>query len=231
LFGTISSPELGVYQIRIGSIIFQVASGDITKEESDVIVNSTDKTFVLKKGVSKSILEAAGSAVESECATLAVNHHRNFIVTQGGNLRCKKIIHVIGGNDVKQTISEVLQECEQMKYVSISLPAIGTVEIPNHWDEMKDQNLLLVDLPPGHQEYNQVKDKFSQTCADFIIEKIQRIQNRSLWNSYNIKKIFMDDQNKHTNNEKFLFHGTDVDSVSHINSQGFNRSYAGKNGK
>ncbi|XP_027726533.1 poly [ADP-ribose] polymerase 14-like, partial [Vombatus ursinus] len=498
LFGTISSPELGVYQIRIGSITFQVASGDITKEESDVIVNSTDKTFVLKNGVSKSILEAAGSAVESECATLAVNHHRNFIVTQGGNLRCKKIIHVIGGNDVKQTISEVLQECEQMKYVSISLPAIGTgqakkdptnvaeaiidaikdfaqkgsgqsvkkvkvviflpqllevfhdtmkkrisckpttstsviskiksflglgsqppkkqdnlvlekikksatfqvcgeskeniestiswiqdlilkeqencifsdisiqkfgekeytelnelqkrlniiidvkhersqievtgtirdtlqacqaiqgmikrtrlhmdeeskaeelsrttiweyndnglfkpfdkltnlhledarkgkknkivvkiknenytvdfnanlatnvkghnlpvrcikkleVEIPNHWDEMKDQNLLLVDLPPGHQEYNQVKDKFSQTCANFTIEKIQRIQNKSLWNSYNIKKIFMDDQNKHTNNEKFLFHGTDVDSVSHINSQGFNRSYAGKN--
>uniref|UniRef100_A0A4X2KC79 Poly [ADP-ribose] polymerase n=1 Tax=Vombatus ursinus TaxID=29139 RepID=A0A4X2KC79_VOMUR len=487
-FGTISSPELGVYQIRIGSITFQVASGDITKEETDVIVNSTDKTFVLKKGVSKAILEAAGPAVESESG----NHHRNFIVTQGGNLRCKKIIHVTGGNDVKQTISQVLQECEQMKYVSVSLPAIGTgrakkdpthvaesiidaikdfaqkgsgqsvkkvkvvvflpqllkvfhdtmkkrisskpttsvlsktkclasqppkkqdnlvlekikksatfqvcgeskeniestiswiqdliskehksctlsdeiiknfgekeyielnelqkrlnitidvkhgrsqievtgttqdvfeasqaiqgmikrthlcmdeeskaeelsrttiweyndnglfkpfdkitnlhledarkgkknnlvkiknenytvdfntnlatngkghslpvrrikkpeVEIPNHWDEMKDQNLLLVDLPPGHQEYNQVKDKFSRTCANFTIEKIQRIQNRSLWNLYKTKKILIDEQNKHTNNEKFLFHGTDVDSVFHVNSQGFNRSYAGKN--
>uniref|UniRef100_A0A6P5K8A3 Poly [ADP-ribose] polymerase n=1 Tax=Phascolarctos cinereus TaxID=38626 RepID=A0A6P5K8A3_PHACI len=497
LFDTTSSSELGLYERKIGSITFQVASGDITKEESDVIVNSTDKTFVLKKGVSKAILEAAGPAVESECATLAANHHRNFIVTQGGNLRCKKIIHVIGGNDVKQTISEVLQECEQMKHVSVSLPAIGTgqaqkdptnvaesiidaiedfaqkgsgqsvkkvkvviflpqllevfhdtmkkrisskpttstsvfskiksllglasqptrkqdnlvlekikksatfqacgenkedvdraiswiqdlilkehksctfsdeiiknfgekeyielnelqkrlnitidmkpgrsqievtgtpqdvfeasqaiqgmiqrthlsmdeeskaeelsrttiweyddnghfkpfdkitnlhlenarkgkninivkiknenytvdfntnlatngkghslriycikkpeVEIPNHWDEMKDQNLLLVDLPPGHEEYKQVKDMFCRTCANFTIEKIQRIQNRSLWNLYKTKKILIDDQNKHTNNEKYLFHGTDVDSVSHVNSQGFNRSYAGKN--
>ncbi|XP_068921145.1 protein mono-ADP-ribosyltransferase PARP14-like [Petaurus breviceps papuanus] len=419
-FDTISSPELGVYERKIGSITFQVASGDITKEESDVIVNSTDKTFILKQGVSKAILEAAGPAVKSECATLAVNHHRNFIVTQGGNLRCKEIIHVVGGNDVKQTMSEVLQECEQRNYVSISLPAIGTgqakkdpskvadsimdaiddfaqkqsghsvkkvkvvlflpqllevfhdamkkrvkskpptstsvfskiksffslasqppkkqdnlvlekikksaafqvcgeseenlksvvswiqdlilkehesytfsdksiqnfgekeyselnelqkrlnitinminggsqikvtgtprdvleasqaiqgmikrthvslsVEIPNHWDDMKDQTLLLVDLPPGHEEYKQVKDKFCETCADFTIEKIQRIQNRNLWSLYERKKILMYDQNKHTHNERLLFHGTDSASVPHVNSQGFNRSYAGENG-
>ncbi|XP_072469901.1 protein mono-ADP-ribosyltransferase PARP14-like isoform X2 [Notamacropus eugenii] len=498
LFDTISSPELGVYERKIGSIIFQATYGDITKEESDVIVNSTDKTFVLKRGVSKAILEAAGPVVESECAALAVNRHRNFIVTQGGNLRCKKIMHIVGRNDVKQTISEVLKECEQMKYVSVSLPAIGTgqakkdpthvaesiidaiedfvqkgsgqsvekvkvvlflpqllevfhdtmkkrvrskpqistsvsskiksffslpcqppqkqdnlvlekikksatfqvcgeskenvesavswiqdlilkehesctfsdksiqnfggkeynelnelqkslnitidvkcgesqievtgttqdlfkasqaiqdmikrtqlrvdedseaeqlsrtvtwqyndnsifkafdkitnlhlenarkrkknnialkinnerytvdfntnlatngkghslpvrcikksqVEIPNHWDDMKDRNFLLVDLPPGHEEYKQVKDKFCETCDKYTIEKIQRIQNRSLWNFYMTKKMFMDEQNKHTNNERLLFHGTDIDSVSHVNTQGFNRSYAGKN--
>ncbi|XP_068921029.1 protein mono-ADP-ribosyltransferase PARP14-like [Petaurus breviceps papuanus] len=498
LFDTISGPKLGVYGKKIGSITFQVAFGDITKEESDVIVNSTNETFVWKQGVSKAILEAAGPAVELQCAILAVNHGRNFIITQGGNLRCKEIIHVVGGNDVKQTISEVLQECEQRKHVSISLPAIGTgqaqkdpskvaesimdaiedfaqkgsgqsvkkvkvviclpqllevfhntmkkrvrskpptatsvflktktffspasqppknqnnlvlekikksstfqvcgeskediestiswiqdlivkehksctfsdesiqnfgekeydelnelqkrlnitidmkcrgsqievtgtphsvleasqaiqgmikrtqscmdedakaeelsrtttwqyndnghfklfdkitnlhledakkgkknnivvkienenytvdfntslatngkgcslpvccirkpeVEIPSHWDDMEDQNLLLVDLPPGHEEYKQVKAKFCETCATYTIEKIQRIQNKSLWNFYKIKKLFMDDQNKHTNNERFLFHGTDIASVSHVNSQGFNRSYAGKN--
>ncbi|XP_072469897.1 protein mono-ADP-ribosyltransferase PARP14-like isoform X1 [Notamacropus eugenii] len=498
LLDTISSPELGVYERKIGSLTFQVASGDITKEEADVIVNSTNETFILKQGVSKAILEAAGPDVESECAALAANHPKNFIVTQGGNLRCKKIIHVIGGNDVKESISEVLKECEQMKYVSISLPAIGTgqakqdptkvaesiidavehfaqkgpgqsvkkvkvvlflpqllevfhdamkkrvrsqpqsstslfskiksffspasqppkkqdtlvlekikksatfqvcgeskenvestiswikdfilrehqnctfseeaiqnfgekeydklnelqnrlnitidvkpggsqievtgtskdvfaasreiqgmikrtqlrmdedskaeelsrtitweyndnsifkpfdkianlhledarkgeknnivvkienenytvdfnsnfatngkghrypvrrtkipeVEVPNHWDDMKDQNLLLVDLPPGHKEYKQVKDKFCETCANYSIEKIQRIQNIRLWTFYMTKKIFMDDQNKHTENERCLFHGTDIDSVSHVNSHGFNRSYAGKN--
>ncbi|XP_074157489.1 protein mono-ADP-ribosyltransferase PARP14 isoform X2 [Sminthopsis crassicaudata] len=497
-FDTTSSLESGVYESKIGSITFQVASGDITKEESEVIVNSTDKTFVLKNGVSKAILEAAGPAVESECTTLAVNRQRNFIVTQGGNLMCKKIIHVIGGNDVKQTISEVLQECEKMNYVSVSLPAIGTgqakkdptdvaesiidaiedfahkgsgqslekikvviflpeilkvfhdvmkkrvtskssssnpvismiksffgfasqpppkqhylivekiqklttfqvcgeskenvesticwiqdlilkeilsdtfsneyiqkfgekeynelndlqkklnividvkheeseikitgtaqdlitasraiqdmikrthihideefkaeelskttiwqyndngvfksfdkitnlhlenarkekkkkidvkiknenytvdfatsfatngkgkdlsvhrvkkheVEIPNYWDDMKDQNLLLVDLSPAHQEYKQVKDKFCQTCPTYTIEKIQRIQNKNLWNLYQARKISMDDQNKNTNNERFLFHGTDANSVPGVNNQGFNRSYAGKN--
>jgi hypothetical protein len=32
-------------------------------------------------------------------------------------------------------------------------------------------------------------------------------------------------------NEKQLFHGTDAGSVPHVNKNGFNRSYAGKNGK
>lgn len=40
----------------------------------------------------------------------------------------------------------------------------------------------------------------------------------------------MDQMNGHQNNEKMLFHGTREDSISHINQNGFNRSYAGKNG-
>lgn len=41
----------------------------------------------------------------------------------------------------------------------------------------------------------------------------------------------MDMKNGHTDNERILFHGTDADSVPYINQHGFNRSYAGKNGK
>lgn len=36
--------------------------------------------------------------------------------------------------------------------------------------------------------------------------------------------------NKHTNNEKLLFHGTDAASIEQINHRGFNRSYAGTHG-
>lgn len=39
---------------------------------------------------------------------------------------CKIIIHVLGENDVKETVCCVLEECEQRKYTSVSLPAIGT---------------------------------------------------------------------------------------------------------
>lgn len=49
-YGTISKPDLEVYEMKIGPIIFQVASGDISKEEADVIVNSTSKSFNLKSG-------------------------------------------------------------------------------------------------------------------------------------------------------------------------------------
>ena len=49
-YGSLSSPTLGVHEMNIGPILFQVATGDITKEAADVIVNSTSNTFNLKSG-------------------------------------------------------------------------------------------------------------------------------------------------------------------------------------
>jgi len=40
-----------VHEMTIGSIMFQVAEGDITKEEGDVIVNITNAAFNLKTGI------------------------------------------------------------------------------------------------------------------------------------------------------------------------------------
>jgi len=41
--------------MRIGSITFQVAAGDITKETGDVIVNISNQAFNLKTGTSAGI--------------------------------------------------------------------------------------------------------------------------------------------------------------------------------
>ncbi|XP_012908130.1 protein mono-ADP-ribosyltransferase PARP15 isoform X1 [Mustela putorius furo] len=298
-FSPISSPGIISYGMKIGAITFQIATGDISKEKADVIVNSTTRTFNLKSGVSKAILEGAGPAVENECVVLAAQPHRDFIVTQGGNLMCKIIIHVLGENDVRKTVSTVLEECEQRKYTSVSLPAIGTgnagknpatvaddmisavidfarkhpipslrrvkvvifllellhvfydnmkkrekstspvlqptrfetaCNLPEHWADMNQQLSCVIELLPGQSEYDTIKDKFSETCPAYEIEKIERIQNVCIWQSYQIKKNHMDMKNGHTDNERILFHGTDADSVPYVNEHGFNRSYAGKNG-
>uniref|UniRef100_UPI00063C39A3 poly [ADP-ribose] polymerase 15 isoform X2 n=1 Tax=Odobenus rosmarus divergens TaxID=9708 RepID=UPI00063C39A3 len=225
-----SNPLFTTYQMKIGAVTFQIATGDITKEKADVIVNSTTRTFNLKSGVSKAVLEGAGPAVENECAVLAAQPHRDFIITQGGYLMCKIIIHVLGENDVRKTVSTVLEECEQRKYTSVSLPAIGTGNLPEHWADMNKQLSCVIKLYPGQSEYDTIKDKFSETCLSYKIEKIEKIQNICLWQSYQIKKKHMDLKNGHTDNERVLFHGTDADSVPYVNQHGFNRSYAGKNG-
>ncbi|XP_023584573.1 poly [ADP-ribose] polymerase 15 isoform X2 [Trichechus manatus latirostris] len=126
IFGTVCSTWVGTYEMKIGAITFQVATGDITKERADVIVNSTTRTFNLKSGVSKAILEGAGPAVENECAVRAAQGHQDFIVTRGGHLMCRRIIHVIGDNNVRKTVYDVLQECKKRQYASVCLPAIGT---------------------------------------------------------------------------------------------------------
>lgn len=49
-----------------------------------------------------------------------------LVITQGGKLLCRKIIHLINGSNVKSQVSVVLEECERRKYKSVAFPAIGT---------------------------------------------------------------------------------------------------------
>ncbi len=60
--------------------------------------------------------------------------------------------------------------------------------------------------------------------------QIERVQNPTLWQNYQIMKKQMEVKNKHTNNEKMLFHGTGDTAIDLINNRGFNRSYAGAHG-
>ncbi|XP_009867328.1 PREDICTED: poly [ADP-ribose] polymerase 14-like [Apaloderma vittatum] len=123
-----SASEQNVYEMTIGSIVFRVAEGDITKERADVIVNVTNQSFNLKRGVSKAILDGAGKAVEDECAQLGSQSNKNYITTQAGSLPCKKIIHFVAQEDIKALVSKVLEECESQQYTSVTFPAIGTGE-------------------------------------------------------------------------------------------------------
>ena len=65
----------------------------------------------------------------------------------------------------------------------------------------------------------------------FILQ-IDRIQNKFLYQQYRARKALIERQNpKGHQNEQKLWHGTSVDTVPKINTQGFNRSFCGKNGK
>ncbi|XP_066507279.1 protein mono-ADP-ribosyltransferase PARP14-like [Hoplias malabaricus] len=131
LFGVVSTRSLGVHTVQVGHITLEVSSGDITKERSDAIVNSSNATFSLKSGVSKAILDAAGSAVEQECAQAvkASLQQRHMILTSGGQLPCRHIIHVVGQNSpasIKEMVYNVLKLCEAQNFSSVALPALGT---------------------------------------------------------------------------------------------------------
>ncbi|CAI9592416.1 unnamed protein product, partial [Staurois parvus] len=128
-FGNVKSPAQDVYEMRIGSLTYQVKAGDITKEKCDVIVNSTNNTFNLNTGVSKAILEGAGPQIERECARLGTKRNNGYAVTQGGNLHCKSIIHISGqcqADLVGQCIKEALHMCERQRATSVAFPAMGT---------------------------------------------------------------------------------------------------------
>uniref|UniRef100_A0A3P9IVJ1 Poly [ADP-ribose] polymerase n=1 Tax=Oryzias latipes TaxID=8090 RepID=A0A3P9IVJ1_ORYLA len=102
--------------------------------------------------------------------------------------------------------------------------------LPPHWDDMKDEIMKLVPVAAGSQEHADVMASVTQSGFSITAISIDRVQNSCLWQSFQLLKKQMELKNKHSNNEKVLFHGTSADSTDQINTKGFNRSYAGKNG-
>ena len=137
---------------------------------------------------------------------------------------------------------------------------VNVVEIPGKWDPMPQGVAChVVALNPKTPEYNEVQSKFEKTMTMSQhpspvhpshggltivstypqysghqynqIVKIERIQNPFLHAQYIAKKKTMDKHNpSDTMNERELFHGCPGDVAQKINHQGFNRSFAGKNG-
>ncbi|XP_073490644.1 protein mono-ADP-ribosyltransferase PARP14-like isoform X2 [Aquarana catesbeiana] len=129
-FGTVTNPSLGVHEMKIGSVTYQVKTGDITKEDTDVIVNSSNQDFTLCTGVSKAILEAAGPSVVSSAVALGAQPHNGYVITNSGNIKqCKCILHVAvakSPTSIQKIVLDVLQECEKHQASSVTFPAVGT---------------------------------------------------------------------------------------------------------
>ncbi|XP_036953428.1 protein mono-ADP-ribosyltransferase PARP14-like isoform X1 [Acanthopagrus latus] len=131
-FGQVLSPTLGVYRMQMGQLTLEVSSGDITKEDCDVIINSSNPDFTLRTGVSKAILDSAGPAVQLECSHIVSSpgyQPRPMILTSGGRLPSRNIIHIVGQSDpakIKDVVYAVLKVCEENRFSSVSFPALGT---------------------------------------------------------------------------------------------------------
>ncbi|KAL3843036.1 hypothetical protein ACJMK2_020993 [Sinanodonta woodiana] len=90
----------------------------------------------------------------------------------------------------------------------------------------KDSSIVkveLIDLNNTDKEYSDVAANFRELSA------IKRIQNRTLYQEYALKKILIQKQNTNLQNvEMTLWHGTAHEHTDLINRSGFNKSFAGQ---
>ncbi|XP_036364571.1 protein mono-ADP-ribosyltransferase PARP14-like isoform X2 [Octopus sinensis] len=103
--------------------------------------------------------------------------------------------------------------------------------IPDTWSSMGDKELIKIVRVTNGPEYDDIQATFHRNLLSYHIIKIERIQNRALYQRYqSLKKQFEAENPKITNEVDGLWHGTAEGSVDRINKYGFNRSYCGKNG-
>ena len=91
-------------------------------------------------------------------------------------------------------------------------------------------DFIVITLDKDSEEYNDVYKRFHATVAGVTITKIERIQNPLLYQTYMVRKQKMH-KDISGDSERRLFHGTSAKNVPSINTNGFNRSLCGVNGK
>ncbi len=120
---------------RISSTIFKLLKGDITEQDTVVIVNAANKRLAPGGGVAGAIHRAAGPALWEECRKLGGCETGEAKLTRGYRLQAEYVIHTVGPvYSGTPRDSEYLAACyrnslrlaNEKAISSISFPAIST---------------------------------------------------------------------------------------------------------
>ncbi|XP_035694711.1 protein mono-ADP-ribosyltransferase PARP15-like [Branchiostoma floridae] len=112
---------------QFGSVAVQIQQGDLTKETTDAVVNPVDSDGGFF-AVGNALEQAGGAAVRTVCKNSWNQRLNDVLVKDGGNLKCKKIIHIVcpKANAMKGRVLECLLQAERNGLTSVAFPAIGT---------------------------------------------------------------------------------------------------------
>jgi len=87
-------------ELKIGKTRITFVRGDITKQETDAIVNAANSSLMGGGGVDGAIHRAGGPAILEECKQIVAESGRcptgHAVITTGGNLAAKYVIHTVG---------------------------------------------------------------------------------------------------------------------------------------
>jgi O-acetyl-ADP-ribose deacetylase (regulator of RNase III) len=112
----------------------RVVEGDITLLNVEAVVNAANKQLRLGGGVAGAIRARGGPTIQEECERLAPIDVGEAVITGGGNLEAKYVIHAVGpvngeGNEeaklARATLSS-LRLAGGRKIRSLAFPAIST---------------------------------------------------------------------------------------------------------
>lgn len=85
---------------KIGNTRLSLVRGDITRQDTDAIVNAANSSLMGGGGVDGAIHRAGGPAILEECKQIVSRQGRlptgEAVITTGGNLPARYVIHTVG---------------------------------------------------------------------------------------------------------------------------------------
>jgi len=121
----------------------ELIRGDITKMDTDAIVNAANSSLMGGGGVDGAIHQAAGPELLEECKKIARDRRGipkgdpcptgDAVITGAGRLPCKKVIHTVGpvwrGGSAGE--AELLASCYQKSLLLAEEAGLKSIAFPN----------------------------------------------------------------------------------------------------
>jgi O-acetyl-ADP-ribose deacetylase (regulator of RNase III) len=121
-------------KLQVNNSEIELVQGDITKSDTDAIVNAANSQLVLGAGVAGAIRTKGGASIQEECNAIGHCPVGEAVITGGGNLKTRHVIHAVGPRQgesdeeekLKNATLNSLKVADENHLKSITFPAIST---------------------------------------------------------------------------------------------------------
>lgn len=127
-------------QVTVNQAKLSIMKGDITQQATDAIVNAANSSLMGGGGVDGAIHRAGGPTILEECKQIVARQGRlptgKAVLTTGGNLKAKYVIHTVGSvwhggskgeaELLESAYRESLKLAADNHLTSVSFPSIST---------------------------------------------------------------------------------------------------------
>ena len=121
-------------EVKINKTVIELVQGDITDLATEAIVNAANASLKLGGGVAGAIARKGGPKIQEECDKIGGTYVGGAVITTGGNLKAKYVIHAVGpvhgveheDEKLKDATLNSLKLADKHNLKSIAFPAIST---------------------------------------------------------------------------------------------------------
>jgi O-acetyl-ADP-ribose deacetylase (regulator of RNase III) len=112
----------------------ELVQGDLTELDVDAIVNAANAQLILGAGVAGAIRTKGGAGIQEECRRLGGTRVGQAVITGGGKLKARYVVHAVGprygeGDEdekLRRATVNSLQRATEKGLQSMAFPAIST---------------------------------------------------------------------------------------------------------
>jgi len=120
--------------VKVGQSVLELVQADITDADCEAIVNAANADLIMGGGVAGAIRRKGGAIIQEQCNKIGRIRVGEAVMTTGGNLKAKHVIHAVGprwgeGDENRKLASATLNSlrlADKYGLKSVAFPAISS---------------------------------------------------------------------------------------------------------